>query len=104
MERFDARWEHWLDTAGDWKPFFHGAAELTSSDLAGALRSFGLVTKSTVGAMDRLQPSAGGPAVQLPSLFSGPVYELPPRPKVRVAPSGSATDDRITGFAFATRP
>jgi len=37
-------------------------------------------------------------------LILGPVYELPPRPKVRVAPSGSATDDRITGFAFATRP
>jgi hypothetical protein len=37
-EEFDARWEHWLDSATDCTPFFHGLEELKKSDLVDALR------------------------------------------------------------------
>lgn len=70
-EQFDARWEHWLDNAAQWSPFFEKLEQLQANDLAAALRSFELVTDREVEASSRLRRSAEGRAVPLPGVFSG---------------------------------
>lgn len=70
-EEFDARWEHWLDTASNWAPFFDKLEGLQASGLASTLRTFELVTEADVEACGKLRRSAEGRAVPLPGTFSG---------------------------------
>src|SRR6266849_6268697 len=70
-EEFDARWEHWLDHAPDWAPFFQRLEGLQNSDLVEALGSFGIVNDRDVERLVRLRRSAEGRAVPLPGIFSG---------------------------------
>lgn len=70
-EEFDARWEHWLDSASDWAPFFEKLATLQGSDLVSVLRSFALASASDVEAYGKLRRSAEGRAVPLSGVFSG---------------------------------
>lgn len=70
-EAFDARWELWLDNAGDWVEFFERVESLSGSDLIALLRSFELVSDADVGAYGKLRRSAEGRAVPLPGIFSG---------------------------------
>lgn len=70
-EEFDARWEHWLDNAGDWAPFFNSLASLECSDLVSALQSFDLVNDHDKEAYGRLRRASQGKAVPLPGVFSG---------------------------------
>lgn len=69
-EEFDARWEHWLDHASDWAPFFEKLATLQGTDLVAILRSFELVSDRDVDAYGKLRRSAENRAVALPGLFS----------------------------------
>jgi hypothetical protein len=72
-EEFEARWEHWLDNATAWNPFFHRIEKLRDSgtDLASILRSLDLVTDRDLEQYPRLRRSAEGRAVALPGVFSG---------------------------------
>jgi hypothetical protein len=70
-EEFDARWEHWLDHASDWAPFFEKLETLQGTDLVSILRAFELVSDRDVTAYNKLRRSAEGRAVPLPGLFSG---------------------------------
>lgn len=70
-EAFDARWEHWLDHAGDWTSFFEKLEALPGEDLRETLRAFELVTDEEVEASAKLRRSAEGRAVPLPGVFSG---------------------------------
>lgn len=70
-EEFDARWEHWLDNADDWKPFFQKLETIQGTDLVAALRSFEVVGDQDVEAYGRLRRSAEGRAVPLPGVFAG---------------------------------
>jgi hypothetical protein len=70
-EEFDARWEHWLDDASAWLPFFEQLESLRGDDLVAALQGFKLVSERDVEAASRLRRSAEGRAVQLPGSFSG---------------------------------
>lgn len=70
-EAFDARWEYWLDNAGEWTPFFDRLESLRGSDLAELLRSFELVEHRDIAAALKLRRSAEGRAVPLPGTFSG---------------------------------
>ena len=70
-EEFDARWEHWLDNAPDWAPFFQKLEDLQTSDLAEALGSFEIVSDRDVERMVKLRRSAEGRAVPLSGVFSG---------------------------------
>ena len=74
-EEFDARWEHWLDHASEWQPFFQ-KIEIVGSDLITALRTLDLVSDRDVEALSRLRPSAEGRAVPLPQGFSGGDSEI----------------------------
>jgi hypothetical protein len=69
-EEFDARWEHWLDNAGDWVAFFEQLEALRGNDLGAALRAFEIVSDRDLEGYTKLRRSAEGHAVLLPSLFS----------------------------------
>jgi hypothetical protein len=75
-EAFDARWEHWLDNAGDWSQDFEKLEGLEGDDLAGILSAWGLVGSQDLAAYGRLRRSAEGRAVPLPGLFSATIAEL----------------------------
>lgn len=70
-EEFDARWEHWLDHASDWGPFFERIETLDGMDLAVILRTLELVTDANLEAYARLLRSAEGRTVPLPSIYDG---------------------------------
>ncbi|MFM0192123.1 BrxE family protein [Paraburkholderia strydomiana] len=70
-EEFDARWEHWLDHADDWDPFFERIETLSSTDLVELLRRFELVSDLDLEAYARLRRSAEGRAVPLPGAYGG---------------------------------
>lgn len=70
-EAFDARWEHWLDHAGEWASFFEKLEALSGSDLTAILQTFGLVQPRDIEAAGRLRRSAEGRAVPLAGVFAG---------------------------------
>jgi hypothetical protein len=69
-EAFDARWERWLDRAGEWRPFFQQVESLSEADVVATLRRLELVTARDVEASSRLRRSAEGRSVPLPGVFS----------------------------------
>lgn len=69
-EEFHARWEHWLDHANEWAPFFQKLETLQGTDLFSDLRGFELTTEHAVEAYGKLRRSAEGRAVPLPGVFS----------------------------------
>lgn len=69
-EEFDSRWEHWLDNATVWQPFFQTLEGLPGTDLVAALRSLELVDERAEETASKLRPSSEGRAVPLPGVFS----------------------------------
>lgn len=67
-EQFDARWEHWLDNAAEWMPFFEKVESLSGTDLTAILREFGVVTDRDLEAYGRLRRKDN--AVPLSGLFA----------------------------------
>lgn len=70
-EEFDARWEHWLDNAAEWTPFFKKVETLSATDLTAILRRLEVVTDRDLEGYAKLRRSAEGRAVPLPGIFSG---------------------------------
>jgi hypothetical protein len=70
-EEFEVRWEHWIDRAADWKPFFDRLAKLAAKDLITALADFVSVRAVESDRFGRLRRAAEGRAVPLPDAFSG---------------------------------
>jgi hypothetical protein len=70
-EELDARWEHWLDNAREWTPFFQQLEALQGTDLAAVLRDYGLVGSHEMETYTKLRRSAEGRTVPLPGVFSG---------------------------------
>lgn len=69
-EQFDAQWEHWLDQAADWHPFFQRLESLPPTDFGATLKSLGLVHEQDLDSLSRLRRSAEGRAVPLPGFFA----------------------------------
>ena len=69
-EQFDARWEHWLDHAADWRTFFQRLEFLPPADLATVLKSLELVLDPDLDSLSRLRRSSEGRAVPLPGFFA----------------------------------
>ena len=69
-EAFDARWEQWLDNAGEWTGFFERLESFEGSDLTAIIRACGLVDGTDLDAYGKLRRSAEGRAVPLPGIFS----------------------------------
>ncbi len=70
-EEFDARWEQWLDNAGEWTPFFERLESLPGTDLLATLRLFEVIGERDANSFSKLRRSAEGRAVPLPGMFSG---------------------------------
>ena len=70
-EEFEAKWEHWLDRANEWQPFFQSLESLQENDLKIALQAFDAVTNHELEMSSRLRRSAEGRAVPLSEPFSG---------------------------------
>jgi hypothetical protein len=70
-EAFDAEWEHWLDNATDWAPFFERLAALEGSDPVEPLRALNLVSTSDLDRYAVLRSTAEGRAVPLPGPYAG---------------------------------
>lgn len=75
-EEFDARWETWLDSAGEWTPYFERLEALDAKDLVSQLRTLAGVSDAEVEALGRLRRSAEGRAIPLPGLFAGTDSDL----------------------------
>ena len=69
-EEFEARWQHWLDQANDWNPFFHKLESLKENDLKIALKTFDAVTNDEIEISSRLRRTAEGRAVPLHGSFA----------------------------------
>jgi hypothetical protein len=70
-DAFDARWEHWQASAGEWHPFFQKVEAIKGVDLVATMRELELAGDRDVDAFSRLRRSAEGRAVPLPSPFTG---------------------------------
>ena len=75
-ERYEARWEHWLDNAADWTPFFNEVAALKTPDLEAALGSFNLVSEASLSAIRDLPVGPGGRSLPLPNPYAGTRADL----------------------------
>ena len=83
-EEFDARWEHWLDNADEWSPFFQKLEDLQESDLLDGASRIHARHGPRLRAFSRLRRSAEGRAVPLPGPFSGTDDDVTlARPRVR---------------------
>ena len=70
-DQFEARWEHWLDNAADWRELFQRLEGMPESDLLAALSAVGAVTEADLATFARLPRSAGARTLALPNPFSG---------------------------------
>jgi hypothetical protein len=68
---FDDRWDHWLDGAAEWTPFFEHLETLEETDLHAALGSLGLASERNAEAFSKLRRSAEGRAVPISGVFTG---------------------------------
>jgi hypothetical protein len=75
-DAFDARWEHWLDTANDWSAFFDDVAALDGSDIVAALQALGLIDGVDIADIEGLKTSAEGRAVPISAPFGGTDAEV----------------------------
>lgn len=70
-EAFDLQWEHWLDHAADWKPFFEQLAQTTGAALEDTLAGFGLVDAAEVSRANALNLDSSGKSLRVSDAFDG---------------------------------
>lgn len=70
-ERFDARWEHWLDDARSWDGFFEDVKRIDTPDVTSALLRFDLVSDADLARVERLATAAEGRAVPFAEPYDG---------------------------------
>jgi hypothetical protein len=75
-DELDARWEHFLEHATDWQPFFEQLQDVAAGDLLVTLRSFEIVSEKDLENYSTLRRSAESRAVQIPGLFSGSASDI----------------------------
>jgi hypothetical protein len=70
-DAFDARWEHWLDHAVEWQPFFQKIESIAGTDLSATLQALGLLEDTSMDLLSKMRRSAEGRAVPLTNVYSG---------------------------------
>lgn len=65
-DRFEERWQTWLDEAAAWRPTFDALAKVSGGDLLELLRSLALVSPAQAEVASKLRRSAENRAVPLP--------------------------------------
>lgn len=68
-EELELRWEHWLDHADEWRPFFAKIADLSLVPLTEILQRLELVADADLAGYAKLKRTAEGRAVQLAASF-----------------------------------
>lgn len=68
-DRFDARWEGWVDSAEQWAPFFESIAETKDFNVVDLLRRFKLVNDGDVEEAEKLKKSPKGDGIQVHGPF-----------------------------------
>lgn len=68
-DRFDARWQDWMDAGSTWDGLFADLQTLPSEDLVENLRHFGLIDAQASEAVAKLRRAAEGKAVPLSGAF-----------------------------------
>lgn len=75
-DAFDSRWEHWLDHATDWVPFFDTIQpKPDAADLGAYLTSLSLVTPQDLAAVPRNR-AHDGHALTIPGAFAGTTRDV----------------------------
>lgn len=75
-ERYEARWEHWLDNAAEWRWFFEEVSALDTTDVRAALQHFHIGAEDGYEVIERAELGPGGRSLELPGPFTGTPYEL----------------------------
>ena len=68
-DRFQERWQKWMNNAEEWKPVFHAVESQSGNDLLGALDEFDLLSETQRSTVTRLRRSAENRAVPLSGTF-----------------------------------
>jgi len=63
QNRFDGRWQNWLDHAEKWEPFFKNLETIRKESLLRVMQELSLITQPQIDAADKLRRSAEGRAV-----------------------------------------
>lgn len=64
-EAFDQRWEHWLDEARGWEPFFEELSVSSVLDLRTALLGQGIVSAELAEILDRSRVDPSGQSIRV---------------------------------------
>lgn len=65
-DRFDSRWQDWVDNAAEWEHFFTSIETVNGSDLLGQAQSLGLASSEQIERARQLKRSTSNKAVPLP--------------------------------------
>lgn len=65
-DRFEERWQDWLDQGPHWAPFFEALAGIGKGDLLAEFEQHSLINDPDIEVLGRLRRSAEGRAVPLP--------------------------------------
>src|SRR5262245_53726871 len=70
-DRFESRWETWLDRHSDWRSFFEAVAATRTGDVIAVATDFGLVTGDEVKALRALRATPGSRGLSVGKSFTG---------------------------------
>lgn len=75
-QAFDARWEQWLDSADEWKPFFEELASANGGDLLSELEKVSVLRDGERDRLRAIRPTEEARSVALPGTFDGSDSDL----------------------------
>jgi hypothetical protein len=70
-DRFESRWETWLDRHSDWRSFFEAVAAIRTGDVIAATSDLELFTSDEVKAIGALRAPADGQGLSVGKSFTG---------------------------------
>jgi hypothetical protein len=70
-DQFEARWEHWLDNATNWRDLSQRLEGMPENELSAALKAEDAVTEADLEAFPRVPRSRDARGLALPNPFSG---------------------------------
>src|SRR5262249_9851644 len=75
-DEFDAKWEYWLDHAGEWTALFQSLETVHDSDLTVLLQLLDVVSDSDCSAFKKLSRLPESRSVLLPGFFTGSKQDI----------------------------
>lgn len=69
-DRFEERWQHWLDRIDEWRPFFKRIEDFNGQDLLMFLMGEKLLTTTLLEQAEKLRRSLEGKTVPIPGVYA----------------------------------